>query len=101
MFEQGVIQHSTSSWNSPLFLDPKKKGQILPVIDFRRVNEVTEDDRYPLPVLSDPPMNLGQGNTIFFSLELLFGYWQVHMGPEACASAFLAVTSSGFACSSA
>ncbi len=53
MLEQGVIQHSASPWNSPLFLVPKKDGQYRPVIDFRRVNQVTEDDRYPLPVLQD------------------------------------------------
>ncbi len=85
MLEQGVIQHSTSPWNSLLFLVPKKDGQFRPVIDFRKLNEVTEDDRYPLPVLSDLLMNLGQGNTIFSSLDLLFGYWQVHMAPEALA----------------
>ncbi len=83
MLEQGVIQHSTSPWNSPFFLVPKKEGHFQPVIDFRKVNEVTEDDRYPFPVLSDLLMNLGQGNTIFSSLDLLSGYWQVHMAPEA------------------
>ncbi len=53
MLAQGVIQHSRSPWNSPLFLVPKKDRQYRPVIDFRKGNEVTEDDRYPLPVLSD------------------------------------------------
>ncbi len=74
MLEQGVIQHSTSPWNSPLFLVPKKDGQFRPVIDFRKVSEVIEDDRYFLPVLSDLLMNLGQGNTIFSCLDLLSGY---------------------------
>ncbi len=59
MLEQGVIQNSRSPWNSPLFLVPKKDGSFRPVIDFRKVNEVTEDDRYPLPVLSDLLMSLG------------------------------------------
>ncbi len=61
MLDQGVIQHSRSPWNSPLFLVPKKDGSFRPVIDFRKVNEVTEDDRYPLPVLGDLLMSLGQG----------------------------------------
>ncbi len=62
MLAQGVIQHSRSPWNSPLFLVPKKDGQYRPVIDFRKVNEVSEDDRHPLPILSDLLMSLGQVN---------------------------------------
>ncbi len=73
MLDQGVIQHSRSPWrvhsrspwDSPLFLVPKKDGSFRPVIAFRKVNEVTEDDRYPLPVLGDLLMSLGQGSTIF------------------------------------
>ena len=42
MLDQGVIQHSHSPWNSPLFLVPKKDGTYRPVIDFRRVNKVTD-----------------------------------------------------------
>ncbi len=81
--DQGVIQHSRSPWNSPLFLVPKKDLSFRPVIDFRKVSEVTEDDRYPLPVLGDLLMSLGQGNTIFSNLDLLSGYWQVPMAAES------------------
>ena len=83
MLEQGVIEHSKSPWNSPLFLVPKKDGTYRPVIDFRQVNKVTEDDRYPLPVLKDLLMSLGQGNSVFTSLDLLSGYWQVPLAPES------------------
>ena len=44
MKAQAVIQNSRSPWNSPLFLVPKKDGTYRPVIDFRKVNEATEDD---------------------------------------------------------
>ncbi len=47
------------------------------------MNEGTEDDRYPLPVLRDLLMSLGQGNKIFRSLDLLSGYWQVPLAPES------------------
>ncbi len=53
------------------------------MIDFRRVNEVTEDEKYPLPVLKDLLMSLGQCNTIFSSLDLLSGYWQIKMAPSS------------------
>ncbi len=83
MKAQGVIQDSLSPWNSPIFLVPKKDCSFRPVIDFRRVSEVTEDEKYPLPVLKDLLMSLGQGNTIFSSLDLLSGYWQIKMAPSS------------------
>ncbi len=83
MLEQGVIQHSASPRIHLLFLVPKKDGQYRSLIDFRQVNEVTEDDRYPLPVLRDLLMSLGQGDKIFSSLDLLSGYWQVPMAPKS------------------
>lgn len=83
MLQEGVIQESYSPWNSPIFLVPKKDKSFRPVIDFRRVNDVTVDDHYPLPVLKDLLMSLGRGNTIFTSLDLLSGYWQVPMAPKS------------------
>ncbi len=74
MLKQGAVQHSRSPWNSPLFLVSKKDGHFEPVIDFRKVSEGNEDDRYPLPALSDLLITLGHGNTIFSSLDLLNGY---------------------------
>ncbi len=45
--------------------------------------DVFEDDRYLLPVLGVLLMTLWQGNTIFSSLDLLSGYWQVPMEAES------------------
>ncbi len=59
MKEQGIIADSRSPRNSPLFLVPPKDGTFRPVIDFRRLNSVTQGEQFPLPVLSDL-MNLGE-----------------------------------------
>ncbi len=83
MLQQGVIQESFSPWNSPLSLVPKKDGSFRPVIDFRRVNEVTVDNHYPLPVLGDLLMSLGLGNKIFSILNVLSGYRQLPMASES------------------
>ncbi len=83
MLEQGVIQHSRPPWASALFLVPKKDGQFRPVMDIRKVNEVTEDNKYFLLVLNDLLMSLGQGNKISSSLDLLSGYWHVPMALQS------------------
>ncbi len=70
MLKQGVIHPLHSPWNSTPFLVPKRNGQIRPVIDFRKVIEVAEDDRYPLLVLNDLLMSLRYGNRVFSSLDL-------------------------------
>ncbi len=53
MLKQGVIQPSRSPSNSPLLLVLKKEDQFRPDLHFRKASGVTDDDRYPLPALSD------------------------------------------------
>ncbi len=77
MLDKRVIKNSSSPWNSPLFLVPKNDRS------FRRVNNVTVDDHYPLPILSVLLMTLGRGNKIFSSLDLLSAYWHVPMAPAS------------------
>ncbi len=54
------------------------------VMDFRKINDVTEDGRYPLPVLKDLLMFPRQGNKMFSSLDLLIGngkcQWHPNLG---------------------
>ena len=83
MLDEGVIEPSHSPWNSPLFLVPKKDSTFRPVIDFRRVNDLTEDERFPLPVLKDVLTSLGKGNQVFSTIDLLSGYWQVPLAEES------------------
>ncbi len=49
MEERGWIRKSKSPFALPAFFVPKKGGDLRKVIDFRRLNEVTVKNRYPLP----------------------------------------------------
>lgn len=52
-----VIEESNSPWNFPLVAVPKKNGKTRWCIDFRRLNDITQRDAFPLPLIED---NLGR-----------------------------------------
>jgi len=52
MLRANVIEPSTSPWSSPIVIVRKKDGRLRFCIDFRRVNDVTERDVYPLPQIN-------------------------------------------------
>lgn len=54
MLEEGLIRPSRSSWNTPLLVVGKKPDadcttRMRVVVDFRKLDEVTIGDSYPLP----------------------------------------------------
>ena len=79
MSDKKVIRPSHSPWNAPMILVPKKNGSLRPVIDYRKLNDCTIDDRYPIPVLSDLLREIGPGNTVFTTIDLTSGFWQVEL----------------------
>ncbi len=71
---KGYIHHGTSSYVSPIFFIPKKDGKELHmVIDYRKLNEVTKKDFYPLPNLWTELEKLSQHH-LFSKLDVRAGY---------------------------
>ena len=93
MLNQGIISPSNSPWSSPIVLVKKRNGEFRFCVDYRRLNEVTENDSHPLPNIADILDSLG--NSRYFStLDLRNGYWQIEIDQkDRPKSAF--VTSSG------
>ena len=61
----GIVRRSSSPWSSPLHMVKNSNGSWRPCGDYRRLNDITRDDRYPLPHIQDLNANLA-GKTIFF-----------------------------------
>ena len=76
MLELGVIEPANGPWSSPMVLIKKKDGSVRFCVDYRRLNDVTVKDVYPLPRIDDVLDRLG-GAKFFTMLDLYKGYWQV------------------------
>ncbi|MES9880251.1 MAG: RNase H-like domain-containing protein [Sedimenticola sp.] len=81
MSDQGIIRPSSSPWGSPIVLAQKKDGSTRFCIDFRKVNEVTKSDAYPIPRIDETLESLA-GSKYFSTLDLASGYWQVELDPK-------------------
>lgn len=80
MQELGVIEPSRSPWASPIVMVPKPDGTLCFCNDFRRLNEVSSFDGYPMPRVDELLDRLGKARFIS-TLDLTKGYWQIPLAP--------------------
>ena len=81
MQEKDIVTPSKSPWASPIVLVPKKDRTIRFCVDYRKVNEVTLKDAYPIPRV-DNILDTLAGSKWFSTLDLKSGYWQVEINEE-------------------
>ena len=82
MLELGVIEESHSAWSSPMVLVGKPDGSIWFCVDYRKVNDVSRFDAYPMPRVDELLDRLGTAR-FFSTLDLTKGYWQIPLSPES------------------
>lgn len=83
MLRAGIIEPSDSPWASGVVMVNKKRSTKMRFcVDYRPLNSVTKKDSYPLPRI-DESLDLVSGSSLFSSLDLRSGYWQVPLSPEA------------------
>ena len=95
MLTGGQIEPSDSPWSSPVVLVMKKDGGTRFCFDYRRLNDATTKDAYPLPRIDDT-LDMLAGKQWFSTLDLASGYWQVSLSQEARVKTALATHSGLF-----
>ena len=86
MLKDEVITPSQSPWNFPILVVPKKldasgKRKWRICVDFRKLNDVTVGDSFPLPNIQDILDRLGRAR-YFSALDCASGYYQVPIATD-------------------
>ena len=69
----GRIRPSTSPMASPFFFVKKKDGRLRPTQDYRKLNDATIKNRYPLPLIGELVDTLSTAK-IFTKMDVRWGY---------------------------
>ena len=78
LLKKGIIRESQSPYNSPRWIVPKKGNKLRMVVDYRKINEDTDQDAYPLPIINDILDQLGNAK-FFCAFDLSAGFHQIPM----------------------
>lgn len=87
LLKNGIIRPSRSPYNNPIWVVDKKgkdeHGNIKKrlVIDFRKLNQKTIDDKYPIPDVTVILSNLGKAR-YFTTLDLKSGFHQISLAEQ-------------------
>ncbi|XP_040288719.1 uncharacterized protein LOC121001621, partial [Bufo bufo] len=82
MLRLGVIEPSESPWASPVVLVPKKDGTTRFCVDYRRLNDKTVTDAYPMPRMDELLDRISAGKYLT-TIDLCKGYWQIPLAEDA------------------
>lgn len=82
MLSLGVVEPSKSGWSSPIILLDKPDGSHRFIVDFRKVNTVTQRDAYPLPRVTSILDRLRQARYLS-SLDIKSAYWQIPLQEDS------------------
>ena len=84
MLKAGIVRQSEARAYSQVMMTPKKDGSWRFCVDFRRLNVITEPNRFPLPRIDILLRRLGEKAPKYFAvLDLTKGYYQAPLSEGA------------------
>ena len=81
LLDANIIEASSSPYASPVVVVRKKTGEIRLCCDYRRLNEITKKDGFPLPRIDEVVDSL-KGCKYFSLIDMASGYSQVPVAKE-------------------
>ncbi|XP_030479438.1 uncharacterized protein LOC115696688 [Cannabis sativa] len=78
LMDKGYIRHSTSPWGAPVLFAKKANGTLRLCVDYRKLNQMTMKNKYPLRRIDDSFDQLG-GSKFFSKIDLMSGYHQLRI----------------------
>jgi hypothetical protein len=82
MIKMDILEPSNSDWASPIVLVKKADGTDRFCVDYRKLNDATVKDSFPMPHV-EGQLNKLHGCKYFTKFDLISGYWQIKMTDKA------------------
>ena len=80
MLQKGIVKCSNSPFASPILLVKKKEGIWRFCVDYRKLKELTVNDKFPIPNV-DELLDELTGTVFKTKLDLTAGYYQIRVKP--------------------
>ena len=80
--EKGFIKPSEALYTSPVLFVKKADGSLRFCIDFRKLNEITRKDRYPIPLIDETLARIGKAK-VFTKLDIRQAFHRIRMDPNS------------------
>ena len=82
LVENGLAEESKSEWASPCIMVRKPDGTFRMCTDYRKLNNITVKDSFPMPRVDDIIDSVASANFLS-KLDLLKGFYQVELEKES------------------